>query len=131
MTRPSWRERARSLRQEVYALGFALRDPRVPWYAKASAGLVVALAFSPIDIVPDFVPILGYLDDLVVIPVGIWFTLRLIPVDVMADCRLQAAARLETARPGGVWGAVIVAALWLILAAGSGWLAWSWWQGRP
>lgn len=131
MARPSWRERARSLRTEVYALGFALRDPRVPWYAKASAGLVVALAFSPIDIVPDFVPILGYLDDLVVIPVGIWFTLRLIPVDVMADCRGRAAAHLEAARPGGVWGAVIVAALWLLLAAGSGWLAWRWWHGRP
>lgn len=131
MSIQSWRQRARALRTEVYALVYALKDPRVPWYAKAAAGLVVALAFSPIDIVPDFVPVLGYLDDLVVIPLGIWLTLKLIPLDVLADCRERAARRLEDARPLGRWAVPLIAALWLGLATATGLLVWRWWQSGP
>src|SRR5512137_362302 len=79
------KDAARRLKVETYALYLACRDPRTPWYAKAWAVLVVAYAFSPIDLIPDFVPVLGYLDDLVIIPLGIWLALRMIPPAVMAD----------------------------------------------
>ena len=80
----AWRERARRLKRDTYALYLALKDPRVPWYARLLAGLVVAYAFSPIDLIPDFIPVLGYLDDLLIVPLGIVLTLRLIPPAVMA-----------------------------------------------
>jgi uncharacterized membrane protein YkvA (DUF1232 family) len=82
-----WRQRARSLRKETYALYLAARDPRVPWYAKLIAVCVVGYAFSPIDLIPDFIPVLGYVDDLVLVPLGIALVLKMIPGEVMADCR--------------------------------------------
>jgi uncharacterized membrane protein YkvA (DUF1232 family) len=113
----AWKERARRLKRDTFALYLALKDPRVPWYARLAAGLVVAYAFSPIDLIPDFVPVLGLLDDLVIVPLGIALTLRLIPAAVLADAR----ARAEAAHPSGkpvnwVVGAVIVV-VWLLLAA--------------
>ncbi|MGE5517797.1 MAG: YkvA family protein [Bacteroidota bacterium] len=93
------------------AVAIAARDPRTPWPAKLLAALVVAYALSPIDLIPDFIPVLGYLDDLIVVPLGIWLVLRLIPDDVMADARAKAA---ESGRPGNsLWGLVIVVALWI------------------
>src|SRR5512139_766296 len=85
-----WKQRARALKKEVYALYLAYRDPRTPWYAKAVAALVVAYAFSPIDLIPDPIPVLGYLDDLVLIPLGVKVALSMIPANVLAESREKA-----------------------------------------
>ena len=90
----AWKQRARDLKREVYALYFACRDPRVPWYAKLLAGGIVGYAFSPIDLIPDFIPVLGYLDDLVLIPLGVMAVRAMIPGAVLAECR-QRARHLE------------------------------------
>src|SRR6266852_5354025 len=84
----TWRDRVRALKRDVVAIALAVRDPRVPWYAKAVGVCVVAYALSPIDLIPDFVPVLGYLDDLVLVPLGLLLVLRLIPVDVLAEHRI-------------------------------------------
>ena len=94
-----WKARARQLKAEVYALYLAYRDPRVPWYAKVLAACVVGYALSPIDLIPDFIPVLGYLDDLVLIPLGIALTLRLIPPEVLDECRARACAELAEGKP--------------------------------
>jgi uncharacterized membrane protein YkvA (DUF1232 family) len=121
----SWREQARRLRREVYALALACRDPRVPWYVKALAAGLVAYALSPIDLIPDFIPVLGYLDDLVVIPLGILVIRRWIPADVWADCR--ARAEIMTARPVSRVGAAIVIGVWLLLGGLAVWLIYRYW----
>ncbi|MBC7233949.1 MAG: DUF1232 domain-containing protein [Chloroflexi bacterium] len=108
------RMRAQALQKEAYALYIAVRDPRVPWYAKAWIGLVLAHTFSPIDLIPDFVPVLGYLDDLVVTPLGIALALKMIPSAVMSDARQQAEGLLEQgAKPISRSGAILVVAVWL------------------
>jgi uncharacterized membrane protein YkvA (DUF1232 family) len=111
-----WKERARALEKEVYALYLAYRDPRTPWYAKAVAALVVAYAFSPIDLIPDPIPVLGYLDDLVLIPLGAALALRLIPPEVMADARAKTEELLRAGKLVSWGGAVIIGAIWIILA---------------
>ena len=85
-----WKQRARALQREVHAVYLAMRDPRTPWYARLLAGAVVAYAFSPIDLIPDPIPVLGYLDDLLLVPLGIVLVLRLIPAEVMQECRQRA-----------------------------------------
>lgn len=112
---------ARRLRRDVAALYLAARDPRVPWYAKALAMAVAAYALSPIDLVPDFVPVLGYLDDLIIVPLGIALAIRLIPPDVLDDLRVR-ADREEPAQRAGLAGAVLIAFVWLAGAAGAAWL---------
>ncbi len=102
---------AKSLKRDVVALWLAARDRRVPWYAKAAAGGVAAYALSPIDLIPDFIPVLGYLDDLLIVPLGIMLAVRLIPSDVMAELRVDAAARLE--RPSSRAGLIVILAIWL------------------
>ncbi len=106
--------RARELKRETYVLYLAVRDPRTPWYARAIAAAVVAYALSPIDLIPDFIPVIGYLDDLIVVPLGIALALKLVPANVMADCRSQALAaeRLPMSRTG----AAVIIALWLAAA---------------
>jgi uncharacterized membrane protein YkvA (DUF1232 family) len=111
----TWKERARNVRREVHALYFACRDPRVPWYAKALAVAVVAYAFSPIDLIPDFIPVLGYLDDLVLIPLGVMAVRGMIPADVLAECR-ERASRMEE-KPRNWFAAAIIATVWLVVAA--------------
>jgi uncharacterized membrane protein YkvA (DUF1232 family) len=106
-----WTQRAKGLRREVHALYFACRDPRVPWYAKALAVGVVAYAFSPIDLIPDFIPVLGYLDDLVLIPLGVMAVRAMVPPEVMAECRAKAAG-LES-KPKSRIGAAAIAVIWL------------------
>ena len=118
-----WRTEARRLRREVYALYLACRDPRVPWYAKAVAAGIVAYAFSPIDLIPDFIPVLGYLDELVVIPLGVLMVRAMIPEAVLADCRLRAEAAFRDGKPVSRIGAALVVMLWLALAAGGIFLA--------
>lgn len=118
----TWKERARGLKRESYALYLACRDPRVPWYGRLLAACVVGYAFSPIDLIPDFVPVLGYLDDLILIPLGIALVLRTIPEAVMLDCRARAAAALAAGRPTSRVAAAVIVAIWLLLAAGAIWL---------
>ena len=110
----TWRERVRNLKRDVVAIALAVRDPRVPWYAKAVGACVMAYALSPIDLIPDFVPVLGYLDDLVLVPLGLLLVLRLIPPDILAEHRVAAAALVE--RPVSRAGAAAVIAIWVAAA---------------
>ena len=111
-----WKQRALALKKEVYALYLAYRDPRTPWYAKAVAALVVAYAFSPIDLIPDPIPVLGYLDDLVLVPLGVALALRLIPSEVMVDSRTKTEELLRAGKPVSWGGVVIVGVIWIALA---------------
>jgi uncharacterized membrane protein YkvA (DUF1232 family) len=106
------REQARRLRREAYTLYFVVRDPRTPWYARALAAAVVAYAFSPIDLIPDFVPVLGYLDDLVIVPLGVAVVLRLVPAIVLSESRQRASVAAE--RPVSRLGAALVVAVWVL-----------------
>jgi uncharacterized membrane protein YkvA (DUF1232 family) len=115
----SWQRWARRLKYEAYALYLAYRDPRVPWYARLFAAAVVAYAFSPLDLIPDFIPILGYLDDLLLVPLGIALAIKMIPAAVMADSRARAQAALAADRPRSWVAAAIVVAVWLLLAIGA------------
>jgi uncharacterized membrane protein YkvA (DUF1232 family) len=108
------KSQARKLRAETYALYLAYRDPRTPWYARAWAGLVLAYAFSPLDLIPDFIPLLGYLDDLLLVPAGIALALRLIPPEVMAESRAKAKEIHE--KPVNWWTGTLIALIWLALA---------------
>ncbi|MBN1120663.1 MAG: DUF1232 domain-containing protein [Anaerolineae bacterium] len=110
------KQRAKALKTEVFALYFAYRDPRTPWYGKVFAALVVAYAFSPIDLIPDPIPVLGYLDDLILIPLGVVIALRMIPSDVMSDSREKAEQELQDGKPVSWVGAVIVGLIWIALA---------------
>lgn len=106
-----WKRRAKELKRDVFALYFACRDPRVPWYAKALAVGVVAYAFSPIDLIPDFIPVLGYLDELILLPVGVLAVRAMVPPDVMAECRVR-AKELE-AKPRNWIAAAVIVAIWV------------------
>ncbi|MBA3729860.1 MAG: DUF1232 domain-containing protein [Sphingomonas sp.] len=110
---------AKGLKRDVVALWLAARDPRVPWYAKLLAAIVAAYALSPLDLIPDFIPILGYLDDLLIVPVGIWATVKLIPKPLMAELRLKA---MEQRKPTSKVGMAIVIILWLAAIALTAWL---------
>lgn len=112
------KKRARHLKAETYALYLAAHDPRTPWYAKLLVAGIVAYAFSPIDLIPDFVPVLGYLDDLIIVPLGIALALRLVPSPVLAECRAQAQTRLESSKPVSRVAAGVIIAIWLSLGFG-------------
>lgn len=114
------RDWARRLKRDVVALWIAARDPRVPWYAKALAGAVAAYALSPIDLIPDFIPVFGYLDDLLIVPAGIWLVVRLIPAALMAEFREEATRRAE--RPTSYVAATAIVLVWIAAAAGFTWL---------
>lgn len=112
---------ARALKRDVLALWIAARDRRTPWYAKAAAGAVAAYALSPIDLIPDFVPVLGYLDDLVIVPLGIALAIRLVPPELMAEFRSEAG--LREGKPRSLAAAVAIAAIWaLALVASAYWI---------
>ncbi|RWP65507.1 YkvA family protein [Mesorhizobium sp.] len=113
---------ARDIKLDVVALWLAARDPRVPWFAKFVAGIVAAYALSPIDLIPDFIPVLGYIDDLIIVPLGVVLAIRLVPPSLMAEFRARAAALEE--QPQSRMGMFIVVALWLALAA---LLIWAFW----
>jgi uncharacterized membrane protein YkvA (DUF1232 family) len=116
---------ARRIKRDGVTLWFACRHPGTPWQAKALGVFVVAYALSPIDLIPDFVPLLGYLDDVLLLPGLIWLAIRLLPPDVLADCRAQADAWMQRtgARPTSRWGALLVLVVWLSVA----WTLWAWW----
>ena len=110
---------ASQLKREILTLYLAARDPRTPWYAKAVIACVVAYALSPIDLIPDFIPVLGYLDDLLLLPLGIYLALKLMPVAVLNDARRKAA---ETSNnlPKSWAAALVIIVLWLVAAVGVG-----------
>jgi uncharacterized membrane protein YkvA (DUF1232 family) len=110
----SW---ARTMKRDTLALYLAARDPRVPWHAKAMAMATAAYAFSPIDLIPDFIPVLGYVDELFVLPLFIWISVRLVPPDVMTELRAEADRRLSDGRPRSKAGAVAIVLIWLSAAA--------------
>ncbi len=116
----TWKRRASELKREVYAIYLAYKDPRVPRYAKLLAACVVAYAFSPIDLIPDFIPVLGYLDDLILVPLGIYFVLKMIPDEVMSECREKARAQSDQKRPRGHFAAAVIVTIWILLALLSG-----------
>ncbi|MHA7630569.1 YkvA family protein [Corallococcus sp. M7] len=110
-----WRQKVRQLKTEVAALFIAVRHPGVPWYAKLLAAGVVAYALSPVDLIPDFIPVLGLLDDLVLVPLGILLVRRLIPPAVLAECRNRARQEANLRKTSWAAGAVIII-LWVLLA---------------
>lgn len=110
-----WRRRAKQLKIEVFTLYFACKDTRTPWYAKIVALCVVGYALSPIDLIPDPIPIIGYLDDLIIIPLGIALAIRLIPRNVLDDCRARAQESMESAKRLAWIAAGVIVMLWIIL----------------
>lgn len=112
-----WKAKARKLKREVYALYLASRDPRVPWHARLAAIVVVAYAFSPIDLIPDPIPVLGYLDDLILIPLGIALVIKLMPAEVLKDCREKAESTIKAGKPRNWVAGGIIILIWVALFA--------------
>ena len=119
---------ARSLKRDGHAIYLASRDPRVPWHAKVLAIAVAAYALSPIDLIPDFIPVIGYLDELFILPLGIWLVVWLIPDEIMVEYRAQAneAGQHPTSRAG--MAAILL--VWMVGALTLGWFGYAWWS-RP
>lgn len=113
----TWKQQVKRLKLEIYAIYLVYQDPRVPWYARLFAAGVVGYAFSPIDLIPDPIPILGYLDDLILIPLGIILTLKMIPLEVMVECREKAQLVISQGKPTNWVAAGIIIAIWILLAA--------------
>jgi uncharacterized membrane protein YkvA (DUF1232 family) len=109
----NWKKRAKDLKRETYALYLAYRDPRVPWYAKVVCACTVGYALSPIDLIPDFIPILGYLDDLIIVPAGLALAIKLIPEEVMCECRSRAEVKMNQKGPKNYVAAAIIVVIWL------------------
>lgn len=120
-----WKAKARRLKQEVHALYLASKDRRVPWHARVAAIVVVAYAFSPIDLIPDPIPVLGYLDDLILIPFGIALVIKLIPDEVLRDCREKAASTMKAGKPKNWVAGGIIILIWVSLFA----LVWQYVRG--
>ena len=120
---------AAALKRQALALWFASRDPRAPWYAKALAIFIVAYALSPIDLIPDFIPVVGYLDEIILLPGLIWLALKLMPREVLFDARARAQAWLEAHKPNPRnWiAAVVIVMLWMLLL----WGLWAWLVRKP
>jgi uncharacterized membrane protein YkvA (DUF1232 family) len=112
-----WKQWVKKLKIEIYAIYLAYKDPRVPWYARIFAACVVGYAFSPIDLIPDPIPILGYLDDLILVPLGIVLALKMIPKEVLVECREKAQKTMLQGKPVNRIAAIVIIAIWAILAA--------------
>jgi len=123
------RDWARRIKRDGVTLWFAGQHPRTPWHAKALGIFVVAYALSPIDLIPDFIPVLGYVDDVLLLPALIWLTVRLLPPDILLECRTQADEWMQTqgAKPRSRWGALLIVALWLAV----GTALWFWLRPYP
>ena len=119
----SW---ARHLKRNSHALYFAARDPRTPWYARGLAAAVAAYALSPIDLIPDFIPVIGYVDDLIIVPLGLWLVIALIPDELMAEYRARADE--AASRPSSIGGMIAIVLLWIAGAVALGWIAHRLWQ---
>jgi len=112
-----WKLKANQLRRETYALYLAFSDPRVPWYARWFVAAVVAYAFSPIDLIPDFIPVLGYLDDLVLVPAGIALALKMVPETIMDECRQEAREVMAKGKPTNWVAAGVITVIWVLCIA--------------
>jgi uncharacterized membrane protein YkvA (DUF1232 family) len=117
---------ARGLRRDAHAVYLAAHDPRVPWYAKALAIAVAGYALSPVDLIPDFIPVLGYIGDLIIVPLGIALVVSLIPNEVMAEYRTKADAAEQRPRSRGA--AIIIVTIWMVGAAALGWAGYAYWN---
>ena len=109
------RRGARAIKRDTLALYLAARHPETPWYAKALAVVIVGYALSPIDLIPDFIPVLGYLDDVILLPIAIVLCIRLIPAHMLADCRTEADVRFADGKPASRPAAVVIVLIWLAL----------------
>ena len=116
---PSLREWARELKHQTLMVYYAVRDPRTPWHARLVAGLIVAYAISPIDLIPDVIPVVGYLDEIILLPAAIWLALKLLPADVLEAARQKAEQTAE--RPTSIAAVVTIVLIWVILTALFGW----------
>jgi uncharacterized membrane protein YkvA (DUF1232 family) len=121
-----WKARAQKLKTEVYALYLAYKDPRTPWYAKVFTAIVVGYAFSPIDLIPDPIPILGYLDDLVLVPLGAYLAVKMIPAQVMEESREKARDLIAQGKPVNKVAAVVIVLIWIGMAVLAGWIVYGW-----
>jgi uncharacterized membrane protein YkvA (DUF1232 family) len=110
----SWKIKSKKLKSEIYALYLASRHPGTPWYAKVLAALIIGYALSPIDLIPDFIPVVGYLDDLILIPLGIVLLIKIIPKGVLEECRAKAEADLSREKPKSWVAAIIIIFIWLL-----------------
>ena len=111
----SWKIKSKKLRSEVYALYLVSKHPRTPWYAKVLAALIIGYALSPIDLIPDFIPVVGYLDDLILVPLGIALLIKIIPKDILEECRAKAEADLSRRKPKSWVAAIIIILIWLLV----------------
>ena len=123
-----WKKQARALKIQTLALYYAYRDTRTPWYASLFTAFIVAYAFSPIDLIHDFIPVLGYLDDLLIVPLGVMLALKMIPAQVMADCRVKAEQSLDEGKPQYRFMAVVIVAVWIIFLLAAGVLLFKLWK---
>ncbi|MFK9093639.1 YkvA family protein [Bacillus salipaludis] len=105
---------AKKLKRQIFILYFAYKDNRVPWYAKLFAACVVAYAFSPIDVIPDFIPILGYLDDIIIVPLGIMIALKMIPKDVLSECEMKAEEMMKNGKPKNWIVGSFIILIWIL-----------------
>ncbi len=119
-----WKRQARQLKTEGHALYLAYRDPRVPWYARLFAGIALGYLFSPIDLIPDFIPVIGFLDDLLLVPLLMLISRRLIPADILAEHRELARDRSASGKPTNWIAAVVIVLIWLVLAILVGFFVW-------
>jgi uncharacterized membrane protein YkvA (DUF1232 family) len=117
---------ARALKRDVHAVYLAAHDPRVPWYAKALAMAVAGYALSPIDLIPDFIPVFGYADDLIIVPLGIWLVVWLIPQEVMAEYRAMAIEAEQ--RPRSTGAAIVIIGIWVVGTASLAWVGFACWS---
>lgn len=111
----NWKQKAKQLKREIHAIYLAMKDHRTPWYARVLAAVIVGYAFSPIDLIPDPIPVLGYLDDLVLLPLGILLLVKIIPPEVLVECRAKANAPDNTKKPKNWIAGSIIIAIWLCL----------------
>jgi uncharacterized membrane protein YkvA (DUF1232 family) len=123
MQKTSWKEKAKKLKTDTYALYLACKDPRVPWYAKALMALIIGYALSPIDLIPDFIPVLGQIDDLIIVPAGISIVIKMIPKTVMEECRQRAKAESINSKTKWIVASIIIL-IWVLAICLFLWLIW-------
>ncbi len=111
----SWKTKSKQLRSEVHALYLASKHPRTPWYAKTFAALIIGYALSPIDLIPDFIPVIGYIDDLIIVPAGISVLIKMIPKEILEECREQALSQSNGKKRSNWAAALIIVLIWLLV----------------
>jgi uncharacterized membrane protein YkvA (DUF1232 family) len=114
MDMKSWKTKSKQVKTEIVALYLASKHPGTPWYAKVLAALIIGYALSPIDLIPDFIPVVGYLDDLIIVPAGITLLIKIIPGDILEECRAKAQADLSSGKPKNWVAAIFIVLIWLL-----------------